>query len=180
MAQKKAKISLPPSFTDTIHSDSDLSPLTPLSMDLEESPIMIPMQSDPYWCRYAEKGFQLPWESEIQAGPQCPGIVHAMFTTRQRTNACITEPKPIIGAERLADGVKKLINSISTDIIRTWPPYPGDKDKSMNVLLLVNAYAFITQAFNPKLQPMVNEASNLQQQVRKCQLVHIVQYLMGI
>jgi hypothetical protein len=168
MAPKKAKVSLPPLlFTDAIHSDKiplELSPLTPLSTDLEES-IMAPTQSvNDFWHRYASQGFRLPGEPEeaLQVpGPQHPGRLHIFTTTKQRANTiCITE----LGSDiqiKLTDGMKKIIDAVSGDIILTWPPYPEEAFK--NTLLLVNPYAFVTQAFKPKLQPILNKVCNLQQ-----------------
>jgi hypothetical protein len=165
MAPKKAKVykSLPPLlFTNAIHSDEiplELpSPLTPLSTDAEKS-IMVLAQSD-RWHRYASQGFQLPGElEEALRGPKDPGRLH-VFSIKQRADTRDAEPESDIQI-KLADGVKKLIKDISEDIIQTWPPYPEDTSK--NTLLLVNSYAFTTQAFKPMLQPMVNMAYNLQQ-----------------
>lgn len=92
MAQKKAKVLLSPLSltTNAFHSDevpmsdSDLSPLTPLSVDLE---LHSDQQSDSgdlsqsqYWHRYAVKGYRLPGESEVAlGGPQYPGMFNSLL-----------------------------------------------------------------------------------------------------
>jgi hypothetical protein len=165
MAPKKAKVSLPPLLfpvPNAIQSDEIPSPLTPLSTDLKEAPTQ--RQSALYWHRYAAQGFRLPGEpKEALDGPD-PSTLN-VFTTKQRANTCVTEPESDIIQIKLTDAIKKIIDVVSGDIIRTWPPYP---EESKNTLLFVNGYAFVTQAFKPRLQPLVNEAINLQQRVGKC------------
>ena len=170
MASKKAKVSLPPLLfpvTDVIQSEEIRSPLTPLRTDLDsdsEELITAPSQrqSDFYWRRYAAQSFRLPGEPEdALAGPLYPGRFY-MFTTKHRAYTCLTEKEEDVVQIKLTDATKKLIQVVSEDIIRTWPLYPSPENASKNTLLLVNPYAFVTQAFKPKLQPKVNEALNLQ------------------
>jgi hypothetical protein len=62
---------------------------------------------------------------------------------------------------KLTDGTKKLISSISSDIVKAWPPFPdATNPDSRNTLVLVNAYAFVTQIFNPRLQTKIHEDVN--------------------
>jgi hypothetical protein len=70
---------------------------------------------------------------------------------------------------RLTSGMKKLIESISSDIIEAWPPYTDGQDpNSRNVLVLVNSYAFAREFFHPRLQLKVNEDANAKYQVVIC------------
>jgi hypothetical protein len=71
--------------------------------------------------------------------------------------------------EKLTTGTKNLINSISMDIIQSWPPFSdGVEADSKNVLVLVNAYAFVTQVFNIRLQMVVNKDVGEGKEVSKC------------
>jgi hypothetical protein len=62
---------------------------------------------------------------------------------------------------QLTTGMKNVINPICEGIINFWPPFTGgEAAESKNILSLVNAYAFVTAVFNPKLQLEVNRCLN--------------------
>jgi hypothetical protein len=68
--------------------------------------------------------------------------------------------------KKLSDGTKKLITVLSSDIIKGWPPFPDTTTQdSRNVLVLVNAFAFVTQVFKIGFQSKIHADLNEGRQV---------------
>jgi hypothetical protein len=81
-----------------------------------------------------------------------------LSSDRVLNTGVIVAPANLPQQLKLTTGTKNLITSISMDIIKSWPPFSGDSAAdSRNTLVLVNAHAFVTHLFNPKLQLVVNK-----------------------
>ena len=80
-------------------------------------------------------------------------LVTAFFFIYLALNAYVIADPALPTQVSLTKKMKSLMETICLEIIMAWPPY---QNKHQNVLVLVNAIAFTTEVFNPKLQDKVN------------------------
>ena len=174
---------------DDLHSsflsmnlEEDLSPLTPLPMDMEDTIDSLNLgmyhwniittlisQMSRFWILDTTCWQWIPIEWRVNQRFEGTRVSyrwdHSYYSAvgLPPSHAAKEPPSP-----SLSKGIKNLINDICEEIVKHWPPFPdGFTSESKNVLIFVTPYTFYEILFKEKLQLKVNEVVVKRSQVSK-------------